>query len=80
MTVYLSILIFLPAVAGTIGLFLPKRLAPWVLVLGTVLTLAYSIVALARVEGLDAHAQAVEIRLAAAAAVNETAPRTESKA
>ncbi len=48
MTVYLSILIFLPAVAGVIGLFLPKRLAPWVLVLGTVLTLAYSIVALAR--------------------------------
>ena len=39
-----------------------------------------SIVALARAEGLDAHAQAVEIRLAAAAAVNETAPRTESKA
>jgi NADH-quinone oxidoreductase subunit M len=48
MTVYLSILIFLPAVAGLIGLFLPKRLAPWVLVLGTVLALAYSIVALAR--------------------------------
>ena len=39
-----------------------------------------SIVALARAEGLDVHAQAVEIRLAAAAAVNETAPRTESKA
>ena len=39
-----------------------------------------SIVALARAEGLDAHAQAVEIRLAAAAAVNETAPRKESKA
>jgi histidinol dehydrogenase len=39
-----------------------------------------SIVALARAEGLDAHAQAVEIRLAAAAAVNESAPRAESKA
>jgi histidinol dehydrogenase len=39
-----------------------------------------SIVALARAEGLDAHAQAVEIRLAAAAAVNESAPPTESKA
>jgi histidinol dehydrogenase len=39
-----------------------------------------SIVALARAEGLDAHARAVEIRLAAAAAVNESAPRPESKA
>jgi NADH-quinone oxidoreductase subunit M len=48
MTVYLSIIVFLPAVAGVIGLFLPKRLAPWLMVLGTVLALAYSIVALAR--------------------------------
>ncbi len=39
-----------------------------------------SIVVLARAEGLDAHAKAVEIRLAAAAAVNESAPRAESKA
>lgn len=39
-----------------------------------------AITALARAEGLDAHAQAVEIRLAAAAAVNETPLPTESKA
>jgi histidinol dehydrogenase len=39
-----------------------------------------SIAVLARAEGLDAHARAVEIRLATAATVNETAPRTESKA
>ena len=39
-----------------------------------------AIAALARAEGLDAHAQAVEIRLAAAAAVNETPLPAESKA
>ncbi len=39
-----------------------------------------SIAVLARAEGLDAHARAVEIRLAAAAAVSETDPQTESKA
>jgi NADH-quinone oxidoreductase subunit M len=48
MTVYLSIIVFLPAVAGALTLFLPKRLALWTLVLGTALTLAYSIVMLAR--------------------------------
>jgi NADH-quinone oxidoreductase subunit M len=48
MTVHLSIIVFLPAVAGLIGVFLPRRLAAPVLVAGTLVTLAYSIVMLAR--------------------------------
>jgi NADH-quinone oxidoreductase subunit M len=48
MTIYLSIILFLPAVAGVLSLLLPKRDALWMLVAGTVVTLAYAIVALAK--------------------------------
>ncbi|HEY1597545.1 MAG TPA: NADH-quinone oxidoreductase subunit M [Thermoleophilaceae bacterium] len=48
MTVYLSIILFLPTIFGALALFAPRRLALWTLVAGTVLTLAYSIVMLAR--------------------------------
>src|ERR1051325_2297311 len=48
MTIYLSILLFLPAVAGLLTAFLPRRFAGWTLVAGTVLALAYSIVMLPR--------------------------------
>jgi NADH-quinone oxidoreductase subunit M len=48
MTVYLSIILFLPTIFGALALFAPRRLAGWTLVAGTVLTLAYSIVMLAR--------------------------------
>jgi NADH-quinone oxidoreductase subunit M len=48
MTVYLSIILFLPAAAGLLALFVPRRLAGWTLVGGSVLALAYAIVMLAR--------------------------------
>src|SRR3954451_5478716 len=48
MTVYLSIILFLPVAAGFLAMFVPRRLAGWTFVAGTVLTLAYSIVMLAR--------------------------------
>jgi NADH-quinone oxidoreductase subunit M len=48
MNVHLSVILWLPAVAGVLALFMPKREAPWMLVVGAVLTLAYSILALAR--------------------------------
>jgi NADH-quinone oxidoreductase subunit M len=48
MTVYLSIILFLPAVSGALALFAPRRLAGWTLVGGSLLTLAYAIVMLAR--------------------------------
>ena len=48
MTIYLSIILFLPAVAGLLAMFLPRRLAGWTLVGGSVLALAYAIVMLAR--------------------------------
>jgi NADH-quinone oxidoreductase subunit M len=47
-TVHLSILVFLPLAAGLAGMFLPKRWAPSLLVAGTLVALAYSIVMLAR--------------------------------
>jgi NADH-quinone oxidoreductase subunit M len=48
MTIYLSIILFLPAVAGVLAMFVPRRLAGWTLVAGSVLALAYAIVMLAR--------------------------------
>jgi NADH-quinone oxidoreductase subunit M len=48
MTIYLSIILFLPAAAGLLAMFLPRRLAGWTLVGGSVLALAYAIVMLAR--------------------------------
>jgi NADH-quinone oxidoreductase subunit M len=48
MTVYLSIILFLPAAAGLLAMFLPRRAAGPVGVAGALLALAYSIVMLAR--------------------------------
>jgi NADH-quinone oxidoreductase subunit M len=48
MTIYLSIILFLPAAAGLAAMFVPRRLAGWTLVGGSVLALAYAIVMLAR--------------------------------
>src|SRR5262249_26058445 len=48
MTIYLSIILFLPVAFGLLAMFLPREFAGWTLVAGTVLTLAYSIVMLAR--------------------------------
>jgi NADH-quinone oxidoreductase subunit M len=48
MTIYLSIILFLPAAAGLLAMFVPRRLAGWTLVGGSVLALAYAIVMLAR--------------------------------
>ena len=62
MTIYLSIIVFLPAAAGVLGLLLPKRLAAPVGVLGAVLTLAYSIVMLARFHSGQAGLQFVTDR------------------
>lgn len=48
MTIYLSIIVFLPAAAGLLAMLMPRRLAGPTLAAGTLLTLAYSIVMLAR--------------------------------
>ena len=48
MTVHLSIILWLPAAAGLIGAFAPRRLAPRVALAGAVLTLAYVVVMLVR--------------------------------
>lgn len=48
MTIHLSILLWLPAVAGLIGALLGKRAAGWATLAGSVLTLAYAIVAVVR--------------------------------
>jgi NADH-quinone oxidoreductase subunit M len=48
MPVHLSIILFLPAVAGLAAMFLPRRMAGAMLVAGTLVALAYSIVMLAR--------------------------------
>jgi NADH-quinone oxidoreductase subunit M len=48
MTVHLSILLWLPAVAGLIGALLGRRVAGWVTLGGSVLALAYAIVAVVR--------------------------------
>jgi NADH-quinone oxidoreductase subunit M len=41
MTIHLSIVLFLPLVTGLIAAFLPRGLGRWVVLLGTVLVLAY---------------------------------------
>ena len=43
MTIHLSIILWLPAVAGLLALLLPARLARWISLLGAVLVLAYTI-------------------------------------
>jgi len=54
MTIHLSILLWLPLVAGVLGLLVPARASRWVVIGGSVLTLAYAIVALAKYEtGVD---------------------------
>jgi len=42
-TIHLSIILWLPAVAGLLALLLPARLARWISLLGAVLVLAYTI-------------------------------------
>ena len=41
MTIHLSIVLFLPLVAGLVAAFVPRALSRWVVLLGTVLVLAY---------------------------------------
>jgi NADH-quinone oxidoreductase subunit M len=51
MTIHLSALLWLPALAGVVGALLPpstRRLAGWAALTGSALTLAYAIVAVAR--------------------------------
>ena len=48
MTIYLSIIVWLPIAAALLGAFLPRRLAPRVALLGSLLTLAYVVVMLVR--------------------------------
>lgn len=50
MTISLSILLWLPLTAGVLGLLVPARLSRWVVIGGSVLTLAYAIVALSKYE------------------------------
>jgi NADH-quinone oxidoreductase subunit M len=47
MTIHLSIVLFLPLATGLIGAFLPRGLARWAVLAGTVAVLAYAIVLLA---------------------------------
>jgi NADH-quinone oxidoreductase subunit M len=47
MTIHLSIVLFLPLAAGLIAAFLPGRLARWVVLAGTVATLAYVVAIIA---------------------------------
>lgn len=47
MTIHLSIVLFLPLVAGLIGALLPRGMARWAVLAGTVAVLAYSIVLVA---------------------------------
>ncbi|MFL5895543.1 MAG: NuoM family protein [Thermoleophilaceae bacterium] len=53
MTIYLSLVIFLPLIGGVIGLFLPRQWAPAFATAGAFVTLAYVIVAVFR---FDQHA------------------------
>jgi NADH-quinone oxidoreductase subunit M len=50
MTIHLSIVLFLPLAAGLIGAVLPRGLARWAVLTGTVLVLAYAIAMLADFE------------------------------
>jgi NADH-quinone oxidoreductase subunit M len=47
MTIHLSIVLFLPLAAGLVGAFLPRGMARWAVLAGTVAVLAYAIVMLA---------------------------------
>ena len=47
MTIHLSIVLFLPLAAGLVGALLPRGMARWVVLAGTVAVLAYAIVLLA---------------------------------
>ncbi len=47
MTIHLSIILWLPAVAGLLALLLPSRFARWISLIGTLLVLAYTITLLA---------------------------------
>ena len=46
MTIHLSIVLFLPLATGLIGAFLPRGLARWAVLAGTVAVLAYVVVML----------------------------------
>lgn len=46
MTIHLSILLFLPLVAGFLSTLAPPRIGRWIVFLGTILVLAYSVVML----------------------------------
>jgi NADH-quinone oxidoreductase subunit M len=50
MTIHLSIVLFLPLAAGLIGAFLPRGMARWAVLAGTVAVLAYAIAMLADFE------------------------------
>jgi NADH-quinone oxidoreductase subunit M len=50
-TIHLSILLFLPLASGLLGLFLPRGLARWSVLTGTVWALAYVVVLLFDFEG-----------------------------
>ena len=43
MTIHLSIILFLPLASGLIAALLPRRLAPWAVLAGTVAVLAYAV-------------------------------------
>jgi NADH-quinone oxidoreductase subunit M len=47
MTIHLSIVLFLPLATGLIGAFLPRGMARWAVLTGTVAVLAYAVVLLA---------------------------------
>ncbi|HZC12771.1 MAG TPA: NADH-quinone oxidoreductase subunit M, partial [Thermoleophilaceae bacterium] len=46
MTIHLSIILFLPLATGVIGALLPRRLARWAVLAGTIAVLAYTVVLL----------------------------------
>jgi NADH-quinone oxidoreductase subunit M len=50
MTIHLSIVLFLPLAAGLVGAFLPRGMARWAVLAGTVAVLAYAIAMLADFE------------------------------
>jgi NADH-quinone oxidoreductase subunit M len=58
-TIHLSIVLFLPLAAGVLGLLLPRGLARWAVLVGTVWVLAYAIALLADFEGSHAGLQYV---------------------
>ena len=46
MTIHLSIMLFLPLATGLLGAFLPRELARWAVLAGTVAVLLYTVVLL----------------------------------